>query len=428
MRRFLFPSQLFPTVQWQRNQFAVTVSASLIFAGFTLVMPFLPLYIQMLGVPTPAQLAIWAGVVLGISPLLASVIGPMWGRMADRYGLKIMAIRISLALFLIWFFTGFAQNVYHLFFLRILLGIFGGFNTFAISLVTQLCPQEKVGRAIGTLQATQIFSAAVGPFFGGILAGWIGIRRTFLVTSLMCLISLLLFLRLYKDQPLPLKPSASPTPTKRHHSFRNLMLLPNFTMLAILLFVVTTVDRGFAPVIPLFVMKLTSNAEEAARKAGIIISLAAFGESFSAWYSGRRISKVSPKQFLLWRLTFGGLVCLVLSFAGTVSQLLWLRVLLALLAGGTLTIAYTLASQVIPENDRAAAFGLLSSFAMLGGAAGPMLGGMLTSVNIQMAFLANTVLYFLLSVLVYKYVATAFSKGVNDTGSSPQGTHRRTAP
>ena len=165
MRRFLFPSQLFPTVQWQRNQFAVTVSASLIFAGFTLVMPFLPLYIQMLGVPTPAQLAIWAGVVLGISPLLASVIGPMWGRMADRYGLKIMAIRISLALFLIWFFTGFAQNVYHLFFLRILLGIFGGFNTFAISLVTQLCPQEKVGRAIGTLQATQIFSAAVGPFF-----------------------------------------------------------------------------------------------------------------------------------------------------------------------------------------------------------------------------------------------------------------------
>lgn len=383
-------------------------------------MPFLPLYIQMLGVPSQAQVAIWAGVVLGVSPLLASVIGPVWGRMADRYGLKIMAIRISLALFLIWFFTGFAQNVYHLFFLRILLGVFGGFNTFSISLVTQLCPQEKVGRAIGTLQATQIFSAAVGPFFGGILAGWIGIRRTFLITSLMCLLSLLLFLILYKDKPLSLKPSASPAPIRQHHSFRNLMFLPNFTVLAILLFVITTVDRGFAPVIPLFVMKLVSNAEQAARKAGIIISLAAFGESFSAWYSGRRISKVSPKQFLLLRLAFGGLVSLLLSFAVTVSQLLWLRVLLALLAGGTLTIAYTLASQVIPENDRAAAFGLLSSFAMLGGAAGPMLGGMLTSVNIRMVFLTNTVFYGLLSGLVYKYVTTALGRGANEAGTFSQ--------
>jgi len=373
-------------------------------------MPFLPLYIQMLGVPTQAQLALWSGVVLGVSPLLASIVGPMWGRMADRYGLKIMAVRISLVLFLIWFFTGFAQNVYHLFFLRILLGIFGGFNTFSISLVTQLCPQEKVGRAIGTLQATQIFSAAVGPFFGGVLAGWIGIRRTFLATSFMCLLSLILFLVLYKDKPLPLKSSDSPAPRKQHHSFRNLMSLPNFTVLAILLFVITTVDRGFGPVIPLFVMKLTSNAEQAARKAGIIISLAAFGESFSAWYSGRRISKVSPKQFLLFRLAQGGLVSLVLSFAGTVSQLLWLRLLLALLAGGTLTIAYTLASRVIPESDRAAAFGLLSSFAMLGGAAGPLLGGLLTSIDIRMVFVANTVFYGLLSGLVFKYISTGIDQ------------------
>ena len=105
MRRFPFPSHLFPAVQWQRNQLAVTVSASLIFVGFTLVMPFLPLYIQMLGVPTQAQLALWAGVVFGVSPLLASIVGPMWGRMADRYGLKIMAVRISLVLFLIWCFS-----------------------------------------------------------------------------------------------------------------------------------------------------------------------------------------------------------------------------------------------------------------------------------------------------------------------------------
>ena len=30
--------------QWRKNQLAVTVSASFVFFGFTLVMPFLPIY------------------------------------------------------------------------------------------------------------------------------------------------------------------------------------------------------------------------------------------------------------------------------------------------------------------------------------------------------------------------------------------------
>jgi MFS transporter, DHA1 family, multidrug resistance protein len=395
----------FPTSQWKYNQLAVTVSASLIFAGFTLVMPFLPLYIQMLGVTSHSQVAIWAGVILGVSPLLASLIGPFWGRLADQYGLKIMAVRISLALFLIWFFTGFAQNIYHLFILRVLLGVFGGFNTFSISLVTQLCPQEKVGRVIGTLQAVQIFSAAIGPFFGGILAGWIGIRHTFLITSLMCLLSLLLFIFLYKDKPRVTGEELGPIPEERvRGGFKGLMQLPNFTVLAVLLFVVTAIDRSFGPVIPLFVLGLVPSPQEAARRAGVIISLAAFGESFSAWYSGRRILKDSPKRFLLQRLVFGGLVSVGLSFAGTVSQLLWLRLLLALLAGGILTIAYTLASHIIPENERAAAFGLLSSFAMLGGAAGPMFGGLLTSLTIHLVFVADAAAFGLLFALAHWYI------------------------
>jgi DHA1 family multidrug resistance protein-like MFS transporter len=403
-----FPSSLFlrlPTSQWERNQLAVTVSAALIFAGFTLVMPFLPLYIQTLGIASQSQVAIWAGVVLGVSPLLAALIGPFWGRLADRYGLKIMAVRISLALFLIWFLTGFAQNVYHLFILRILLGIFGGFNTFSISLVTQLCPQDKVGKAIGTLQAVQIFSAAVGPFLGGILASWIGIRHTFLITSLMCLLSLLLFIFLYKDRP-STAAQATRLPGGEHgqKGFRRLMRLPNLAFLAVLLFLVTAIDRSFGPVIPLFVVGLIPNPQEAARRAGVIISLAAFAESFSAWYSGRRIFKGAPKRFLLRRLAFGGMVSVALGFAGTVSQLLWLRLLLALLAGGTLTIAYTLASRVIPENERAAAFGLLSSFAMLGGAAGPMFGGLLTSLSIRLVFATDAAAFCVLFALACRYV------------------------
>lgn len=391
-----------PVEQWKRNQLTVTVSAAFIFAGFTMIMPFVPLYIQMLGVQSQAAAAIWAGAVLGISPLIASLVGPFWGRIADRYGLKVMAIRISFALFLIWSLTGFAQNVYQLFLLRFLLGIFGGFNAFSISLATQLSPKEKVGRVIGTLQAVQISSAAVGPFIGGLLAGWLGIRRTFLVTALLCLLSLLLFILMYQDRPrTSLEPDGA-QPLRPSRSFWELLALPNFLVLALLLFLISTIDRSFSPVIPLFVASLSAHAMQAARTAGMIISLASFAESFSAWYSGRKLSRVSPKRFLLWRLGFGGVVCLGLALAESILELLSLRVLLALLAGGTLTGGYTLASEIIPESDRAAAFGLLSSCAMLGGAAGPLLGGLLTSLNLKFVFLVDSLLYLALAFLIWK--------------------------
>ena len=148
-----------------------------------------------------------------------------------------MAVRISLALFLIWFLTGFAQNVYHLFILRILLGIFGGFNTFSISLVTQSCPQNKVAKVIGTLQAVQIFSAAVGPFFGGILARWIGIRHTFSdhftdVPSQPASLHLSLRGQTYS---FPWRNESSGSGQEQGQTgLKNLMRLPNFTFLAAL--------------------------------------------------------------------------------------------------------------------------------------------------------------------------------------------------
>jgi MFS transporter, DHA1 family, multidrug resistance protein len=388
---------------WKRNQLAVNVSAAFIFSGFTLIMPFVPMYVQMLGVRSQAAAAIWAGIALGISPLVASLAAPVWGRIADRYGLKIMAIRITFALFAIWALTAFAQNVYHLLILRFFLGLFGGFNAFSISLATQLSPQEKVGRVIGTLQAVQISSTAVGPFVGGVLAGWIGIRHTFLVTSFLCLLSLLLFVLLYQDKDArqAARLAAEPTP-QPHEGLASLMRLPDFAVVASLLFLVTTIDRSFAPVIPLFVADYRTNQLEAARLSGIILSLAAFAESFAAWYSGKKMTRSEPKRFLLVRLAAGSLISIGIGFATSVMQLAGLRVLLALLAGGTLTVAYTLASRVIPDGHRAAAFGLLSSFAMMGGAAGPLLGGLSVLINLRTVFFFDGMIYAGLSWTVWR--------------------------
>ena len=403
MTRFI-PLQWLLLEQWRRNHLAATFSAALIGAGFMLVMPFLPLYISQLGVESEAAVAIWSGVILGSSPLIASFVGPIWGKLADRFGLRIMAIRVSLVLFVIWFLMGLARNVQELLILRILSGFFGGFGSLSVALVAHSSPTDRISRAIGGLQATQTFSMALGPFAGGVLAAWIGIRNTFFVTAALCFVTLLLFLLLYRDHPHNGSPQTDGDNPKTREGLSSLLRLPNLKVVAILLLAVTVIERSFAPAIPLFVTSLSANRVQAAGVAGLILSLSAFGESLAAWFSGRRMSRASPRRLLLLRLGFGLLFCLALTLATNAAQLLVLRVSQAFLAGGTLTIAYSLASRVIPNQRRASGFGLLSSFTMMGNAFGPILAGLVASIHLDWVFLGDGILYGLVGLMVYRHI------------------------
>ena len=63
----------------------VTAACFLGFTGFTLVMPFLPLFIAQLGVADVGAIAVWTGISLGVTPALTALLAPAWGRLGDRY-------------------------------------------------------------------------------------------------------------------------------------------------------------------------------------------------------------------------------------------------------------------------------------------------------------------------------------------------------
>jgi MFS family permease len=67
-----------------------------------------------------------------------------------------------------------------------------------------------------------------------------------------------------------------------------------------------------------------------------------------------------------------------------------LRVVVGLFAGSILTLAYGLGGSVMPVEQRASAFGVLNSGAMVGSAVGPLLGGLLAAVSLRGAFLVNS--------------------------------------
>jgi len=377
--------------QWRKNQLATTISAALIFFGYTLVMPFLPSFVRELGITSKAGVAFWSGLILSVSPLVASLCGPIWGRMGDRWGLKIMAQRATVANALLWFSMGFAQNIYQLLALRAVLGLLGGFNSVSVALITHAAPRDKVPQIVGTLQAVQILAAGVGPLAGGILANIIGVRYTFFVTGIIMLGSVVSIFSLYRDVP---GDSEKTPPAKEASSFWR---RPQFLTAMLVLFFINMADRTFGLTVPLFLEELGTTA---AWVAGVVISLATFGEAFSAWVSGKLASKVSLQRLISARLVASIAVLLPMVYAYSTLQFSVLRVFLALLAGGMLTLTVTAASDVIPEEYRGTGFALLQSTSMLGGAAGPLVAGGLAGWSIRSVFVFNVVVYGLMVAFV----------------------------
>jgi len=386
--------------QWRKNQIAVTISSAFLNFGYTLVMSFLPIYVRELGVQTKGGIALWSGLILGSSPMMTSLIGPLWGRLGDRKGMRLLATRATAANSVFWALMALAQNVWQLFVLRIVLGLLGGFNNTAVALVTQLAPKEKVPSIIGSLQSVQILSAAIGPFFGGFLATSIGVRNTFIVTGIMNFGSLLSILSLYRDADRTKPPEkVSPAPSasafwKRPEYFTALMIL----------FFVNMADRTFGPIIPLFLEELGTPRAGLEMVAGALISVAAFGEAFSAWLSGKLASRVSLRRLITGRLVLSILVLVPMVFVHSTEQFSILRVLLALLAGGTLTLALSAAHHVIPGEHRGTGFALLSGTSTFGGAAGPIISGAIAGFSIRSIFIVNSVIYLLMIGFVHRNV------------------------
>jgi DHA1 family multidrug resistance protein-like MFS transporter len=407
---------------WRRNQLAITISASMIFLGFTLVTPFLPFYIESIGVEGEAAIAIWSGLLLSITPLLAALLGPFWGRLADRVGMRIMVQRVLITVTAHWGLMFFTTEVWQILVLRVLLGLFSGFGTMSVALITHGCPKERIGRAIGTLQAAQIMSTALGPLIGGVLAQSIGIRSTYLVTCGLCAAALCLVASIYRDvetgdeadapvvvaQAGPVTEGVRavvPPPRSRvaphPRPFREILALPGFRSLLPLLFFANLVDRAFFLIVPLFLTAMAAGSGTLEATTGVVLSAGALAGAASAFLLGRGIRRLPPLPVLFWSLLSGTVLVFAMGMSRTVFSFALLRVLVGLAIGGAATLLYTIAGDVIPSHGRAASYGMLSSAAVLGGALGPSMSGLLGAVSPRAPLFAGGILYLALTVQVF---------------------------
>src|SRR5580698_9302621 len=167
------------SLHWQRNLVVCVFGCFTTIVAMTLLLPFLPLFIEQLGVTDHAAIAEWSGAAYGATFFSAALCAPLWGRLADLYGRKLMLIRASLGMAVAMSLIGMATSVWQLVALRLLAGFLGGYASGSNVLVATQTPKGRTGWALGVLASGIMAGNLAGPLIGGALPPLIGIRATF---------------------------------------------------------------------------------------------------------------------------------------------------------------------------------------------------------------------------------------------------------
>jgi DHA1 family multidrug resistance protein-like MFS transporter len=381
---------------WRRNVWALTLTVFISFVGFQFFSPFLPLYIRELGVTDPAKIALWAGAQAAVTPAMSGLLSPVFGRLADRFGRKLMLIRSLVGFVVIVAAMGLVTSVEQLFLARVVMGLFAGFTPMVMALATTSAPKDKVPAAIGMVQSAQLLSVAVGPAIGGYVASHFGIRYAFFATAGLCALALVGLIVLFQE----VAPAAgAPRQPASRMPLSDVFKYPNFAVVMALLFVAQFIDRGLALLIPLQVAHLPG-IEKIAATSGAIVSIGAIAATASANVAARLAREVPAARILLIGMLLGGPLCAAMALPRGWVLLLVLRLFTGLCLGAAITLTYSLGAAIVPAEHRGAAFGWLGLGLQIGTAASPLASGAIAAASIPGAFVFDGALAWVAAALL----------------------------
>jgi MFS family permease len=355
----------------------------------TLLLPFLPLYVEQLGAQGHASIVQWSGIAYGITFLSAALVAPLWGRLGDRYGRKLMLVRASLGMAICMSLMGMVQSVEQLVLLRLLVGLAGGYASGSTILVAMQTPKARSGWALGTLSAGIMAGNLVGPLIGGLLPPLIGIRSTFLLSGGAIFLAFLATSLLIREEHRPGKDRQKKSgkawasiPDKR----------PVVAMLAtgmLLMFA----NMSIEPIITVYVAQLMENQAHVTLMAGVVMSAAALGSIVSSAWLGKLADRAGHWNVVIGALGAAALLLVPQAFVTAGWQLVALRFLMGLALGGLLPSITSIIRHNVPEGVGGNVLGYAISAQYVGQVAGPVLGGFVGGhIGMQAVFLGTAVL------------------------------------
>lgn len=351
------------SINWKKNLLLISLSQFLAMVGMSAVVPFMPLYVVELGVKDLQIAKLWSGLVFAGPYFLSIITVPIWGYLGDKFGKKLMILRAVFGLSIAVFLMGYAQNVYQLFGLRVFQGAVSGVIAAALAFTASNTPQEHSGYAIGILQSSQSAGNILGPFIGGLISDFIGIRFTFIFVALLILISGILVLIFVNEKKLIFSNLIN------NNFFDNLKIIINNKFLIYLMVLLILAQAGIQftnPIFPFFVSSLGAPKNLISTITGLLIGIIGLMSVLFAPYWGRRNDRKDFRKTLFVSSLIIGTSSILHIFVPNYLWLIPLRVIIGIFFAAIIPTLYSTINKNSSADNKGSIMGFASSANLLG--------------------------------------------------------------
>ncbi|HFI0322845.1 TPA: multidrug efflux MFS transporter [Streptococcus suis] len=354
---------------WKQNLKVAWLGNFLTGTSFTLVMPFISVFVEELGVG-PGLVEYYAGLAVSTNALAAALMAPIWGSLADRYGRKPMMVRAAFVMIFTMGGMAFVPNVFWLLVLRVLNGVFTGYIPNATALIASQVPKDKTGYALGTLSTGAVAGNLIGPILGGVLAEMFGVHTVFLLVGLLYAIVVILTVFYIREDFVPIKKSDALPVKEVFAQVKDRKILAGLFVTSM---VIIAAAQAVVPILTLYVRHL-GQSDNLLFVAGFIISLPGMASLATSGYLGKLGDRIGNHRLLLMALTYSLLINVFCVFAENPFQLGLLRFLYGFGTGALLPSVNSLLTKLTPKEGISRIFAYNQLFNNLGSVVGPMMG------------------------------------------------------
>ncbi len=380
---------------WIRTLAVLWVAQIIAEMAFSFALPFIPLYVQELGVGDAGAAGIWAGAMSGGFALVMGLMGPVWGLVADRYGRRLM---IQRALFGACFVIGamaLVRSPEQLFVLRLCQGAVTGLVAAISTVVSLTVPRQRLAGALGLMQSSLFIGNSLGPLLGGVVSDLVGFRAAFAMTGVLFLVAGALVTLFVAEPPREeaMGAGASATVSGGVRDF-----LRQRAVLAVLGMMILIRFANFAPnpVLPLYIQQLAPDQGRLATLSGLVVAVTGSASLVSALLIGPLADRFGRRAVLLVCLLAAALLGPPQAAVGAVWHLIVLRIATGLALGGMMPVVQAIFTELTPPNRRGMAFGILATAGSIGLGGGPVVGSLLAArFGVPAVFLSMTPLFVL---------------------------------
>lgn len=357
-------------IEWKKNLMVAWLGCFFTGASISLVMPFIPVYVEQLGTPKN-QIELFSGLAISVTAFAAAIVAPIWGNLADRKGRKIMMIRAAAGMTITMGSLAFVPNVYWLLIMRFFNGVLSGYIPNATAMIASQAPREKSGWALGTLSTGAVAGNLIGPSMGGALAQWFGMENVFIITGVVLLITTLLTIFMVKEEFHPVEKSEMVSIKELFSKMDNVSILIGLFVTTLILQLGVT---SISPILTLYIRSLSGDSGNILFVSGLIVSVAGVSAVISSPTLGKLGDKIGNHKVLLAGLVLSFFCFIPMAFVKTPFQLGVLRFILGFSTGALMPSINTLIGKITPEEGVSRIYSYNQMFSNFGQVLGPMVG------------------------------------------------------